>query len=201
MKPIHTLAITLAVVLIARLIGPYMDTLNVKENPHPKMRYDITLTVDGAPGPFDSVEGRALYKVSSLDCVPIKGYPMNPMRIPPDKRIPITFKRITDREYRATIYLDRWLDEDYFGLGVCRWSLVSMTTFLKANEAKFVTGVFVDSIISQASHVEYFTASQYRNDGPIKQERIFASPRLDQLELRYAMEAFGVTHQAKESFE
>jgi|GEM_PF-2561263 len=34
-----------------------MKDPNIKQNPHPEMRSDITLTIQSAPGPFDVVAG------------------------------------------------------------------------------------------------------------------------------------------------
>lgn len=35
------------------------------------MRYEITMAIQGAPGPFDAVSGFVQYKVSNDHCVPL----------------------------------------------------------------------------------------------------------------------------------
>ncbi|MQQ99823.1 hypothetical protein [Glaciimonas soli] len=47
-----------------------MNTPDIKQNPHPKMRYEITLTIKDAPGPFDAVTGFMQYDVTNEQCSP-----------------------------------------------------------------------------------------------------------------------------------
>ena len=57
-------------------------------------------------------------------------------RSQPTKMIPIETSRIDATHFRATFYLDGLLDEDYYGKGVCHWSLIDVSVGFKATEAK-----------------------------------------------------------------
>jgi hypothetical protein len=118
------LAIFLAITTAA--CGQAMKQPDIKLNPQPKMRYELTLSVHDAPGPFESVSGFMQYEVQNeQECVPadvISGHHQR-LSIDPD----IEFKRLGDSQtYKGTVYLDLVQDGDYYGLGVCRWKMVGL---------------------------------------------------------------------------
>ncbi|MBI0301500.1 hypothetical protein JBE04_45470, partial [Streptomyces sp. PRKS01-29] len=49
---------------------------------------------------------------------------------------PITLHKVSENEYRGTFYLDRMLDEDYYGRGVCHWTLTGVGAMLRATTSK-----------------------------------------------------------------
>ena len=182
-----------------------MNHPDIKHNPDPKMRYEITVTIEGAPGPFDSMEGRALYEVNNKACVPEKGGPLNPLRIPPHTDVPFSLTRISDHQYQGTIYLDLLKDEDYFGLGVCHWSMISLTTFLKVKKTNFSPGIVTDEIISAKPSVRYYLQSDYTHASPSRERDVSGRPQ----KLANGPEGYGpqeqgnimsVTIRARESF-
>lgn len=136
-------------------------TPDIKQNPHPAMRYDVTITITGAPGPFDSVGGFMQYEVTNKACVPETGGPMNPMRLAPMSNPPIVFTKVADNIYKGTVYADYFLDEDYFGLGVCHWSLVNVSAELKIRNITLVPSISPDELFSQKSIPTYFVRQMY----------------------------------------
>lgn len=56
-------AMLLSLALITSACGSSMKTPDIKQNSHSKMRYEVTLTVNSAPGPFDAVMGFVQYTV------------------------------------------------------------------------------------------------------------------------------------------
>ena len=106
-----------------------------KLNPSPRKAYELVLRLHNPPGSFAVVEGVAQYDVSNeAQCGYIEPATGAPARITSQE--PVTLRRVTDNEYRGTVYLDRMLDEDYYGRGVCRWEFSGASAMLKATGAE-----------------------------------------------------------------
>ena len=140
-----------------------MTDLNIRRNPAPQQRYEVTLEIKDAPGPFEVVEGFMQYEVRDDQCVPkdpVSG--AHPQR--PKQTIPAQYERVTENTYRATIYTDLLLDDDYFGLGLCPWKLVATRAALRAKaayETRFVTDLSLDELKRQQRKFLYFPKSEY----------------------------------------
>ncbi len=102
-----------------------------KLNPAPKQGYELVLTLKDAPGPFAVVEGVAQYDARNYAAcgriVPATG---TAGRITSQE--PIALRQVDKNEYRGTFYLDRMQDEDYYGRGVCHWTLTGVGAMLRA---------------------------------------------------------------------
>lgn len=106
-----------------------------KLNPAPRQAYVFVLKIDGAPGPLGIVEAVAQYDVANEDqCGRIQPGSGTPGRITSQE--PVALRRVSDTEYKGTIYLDRMQDEDYYGKGVCRWEFTGASAMLKATGAE-----------------------------------------------------------------
>lgn len=140
----------LALVLLAAC-SPYADAERdvaaggrglAKLNPAPKQAYELVLTLKDAPGPFAVVEGVAQYDASNYaDCGRIVPATGTAGRITSQE--PVTLNKVGENEYRGTFYLDRMQDEDYYGRGVCHWSLTGVGAMLRATtgeaDTRFLT--------------------------------------------------------------
>lgn len=116
-----------------------------KLNPAPKQAYELVLTLKDAPGPFAIVEGVAQYDVSNYeDCGRILPATGTASRMTSQE--PVTLHKASENEYRGTFYLDRMLDEDYYGRGACHWLLKGVGAMLRATngeaDTRFLT--FID---------------------------------------------------------
>ncbi|RDS83379.1 hypothetical protein [Dyella psychrodurans] len=156
---------SLLVLSTTMLLASCKDTQNVdaKLNPHP-IPYEITLIIDGAPGPFDSVGGFMQYEVTNLDCVPETGGPFNPLRLSPKADPRIIFQKMSNNVYRGTVYVGYFQDEDYFGLGVCHWSLNAATVELKINKLTMVSYLDPEQLPAQKPVTTYFVREDYLNN-------------------------------------
>jgi hypothetical protein len=152
-------SLILSLALITSACGSPMKTPDIKQNPHPKMRYEITMTIQGAPGPFDAISGFVQYKVSNDRCVPLT--PISGATLPPEKSVPLELSHVSDNVYKGTLYVDLLQDEDYYGLGVCHWAVVAATVSLKVKKADFSPDLFADGILKQASETRYFSKKQF----------------------------------------
>jgi len=179
-----------------------MKTPDIKQNPHPKMRYEITLKIQGAPGPFESVSGNMAYEVANEQCTPFDKF-VGIYHRPPTQYLPITLERTNDHGYRGTIYLDVLQDEDYYGLGVCHWRLMNASIMLKAGKMVFTPYMDLDQIAAQQSAVQYFHKSDYSGDASKdggSAARIPGTLAAEYLE-QHPEKRFSITMSAKESFE
>ncbi len=102
-----------------------------KLNPSPRKAYELVLRLKDAPGDFAVVEGVAQYDVSNEDqCGHIEPATGTAARITSQE--PVELRKVADGEYRGTVYIDRMLDEDYYGRGVCKWEFTGAGAMLKA---------------------------------------------------------------------
>lgn len=162
MKRFLMLAMLAAFVVFLYRCGVFMVDPDVQVNPHRKMRYEITLTIDGAPGPFDGAEGFVQYEVTNDECVPVTGAPMNSMKLTPKFRLPLDVQKKSDTIYTATVYADYPRDEDYYGLGECHWSLIAVGMVMKINDTRLVSHLGAESMFSQRAENTYFLENHYR---------------------------------------
>ena len=135
-----------------------------KLNPNPKQAYEIVLTIENAPGPFAVVEGRAQYDVINEDeCGHVNPTSGTAERITSNE--PFVLKKVSDTEYRGTIYFDLMQDEDYYGRGVCRWEMTEVRAKLRASGAEgetyFVPSISRDKVVGGDVVNLYFWSGRY----------------------------------------
>ena len=137
-----------------------MKTPDIKQNPHPTKRYEITIEIKGAPGPFDSVNGFALFQVDNVECAPVE--PSAGVHLTPQKSVPLALTRVGNT-YKGTFYGDQLLDENYFGLGVCHWALASAGVNLNVQKVVFSAGLVVNEINAQKPLTTYYANASYHD--------------------------------------
>ncbi|MCC8626059.1 hypothetical protein G8D19_23210 [Xanthomonas vesicatoria] len=147
--------------------SPYnVDTDPVyRKNPHPAQAYRITMTIEDAPGAFNSISGTAFYAMTNRDaCTPIDrslGFSTKQK----EDAIPIHFDKTSDMTYVGTIYADGMVDADYYGKGVCVFELSGVGISLKATgkkeETRFQPVLFKSEIYSSTPKITYFWKGRY----------------------------------------
>jgi len=171
-----------------------------KLNPAPKRAYVITMTLKDAPGPFTSVEGIAQYTVeNSAECgkkIPVAGvFP----RITTNE--PFEMTRVSDSEYRGTLYTDLVLDEDYFGRGVCRWAFVEARVRLRATnderDTRFVPSLVAESIRDGEGDTKHFWKENYPRVPAYDAYPEIGEASLDRIPLDRHGEFFSITLKAE----
>ncbi|SDQ36655.1 hypothetical protein SAMN05428982_0840 [Pseudoxanthomonas sp. CF385] len=135
-----------------------------KINPSPRRGHIIAMTLEDAPGVFASIEGVAQYTVeNATECgekVALSGaFP----RISTSE--PFVLTKVSENEYRGTVYEDLIVDEDYFGRGVCRWKFSSVSVHLSATtdgaDTKFIPSIDSILVASSGSEAKYFWKARY----------------------------------------
>lgn len=137
----------------------------IKRNPNPTA-YEITMTIENAPGPFGIVEGVMQYETALNDpCMPYLGG-MAGTRMRLKEHVPVTLMPIGEDKYRGIYYTDLLVDEDYYGLGVCHWSMIAARVSLAAGvvtegETRFFENIFYDDLVSKDRVKVYFWKQHY----------------------------------------
>ena len=103
-----------------------------KTNPEPRDRYEITVELVDPPPGIQGISGMANFSIPDVICMrspdPIAGYTPGS-----HYEHPFELEPIGDNTYRGHIYLDWPIDEDYYGLGVCRWKLAAFEILMPRN--------------------------------------------------------------------
>ncbi|HEY0659733.1 MAG TPA: hypothetical protein VGD21_00185, partial [Lysobacter sp.] len=138
----------------------------VRRNPRPQERYEITMTIRDAPGPLTNIGGSVQYNVDNwLDCMPEKfDFPLGVHREKPEEFLPLSFERIAENVYRTEIAADALRDEDYHDLGVCRWKLTAVTPRLYGKTVRFIPTLFLEELRAQKPKTLYFSSRTYFAD-------------------------------------
>lgn len=154
-------ALALFVALTSTACGSSMKTPHIKQNPNPRLRYHITLKVDDAPGPFDAIRAFANYRVTNERCVPMT--PVTGATIEPQETVPLSLTRGADGAWHGTVFMDHFLDEDYYGLGVCHWELVAVGAKLTAGNQDFSPAIYLEEIKDGQPVHRYFSSKAYHD--------------------------------------
>jgi hypothetical protein len=133
-------------------------------NPAPTRAYQVTLRIHGAPGTFQHVQGSAQYDVvNEEECGYIEPATGTASRITSQE--PLELKRVSDSEYQGTLYLDRMLDQDYYGRGICRWEFTGAGALLKATgaheETRFLTFVDAAELVAGRVHERHYPQDDF----------------------------------------
>jgi len=135
----------------------------IQRNPHPTA-YEVTLAIKDAPGPFEVVKAAMQYEVLDKQCLPDLGG-MAGTRASLLEWVQVELSKQADGTYRGEIYDGLLKDEDYYGLGVCHWSLVTVQFKLQAHDneedARFSHHIFHDDIRVGADIQAYFWNGRY----------------------------------------
>jgi hypothetical protein len=140
-----------------------------RQNPNPSQAYRITMRLDDPPGPFGSMVALAQYDVTETQCLPPPRENHGHKWPVPTEDVPIELTRVSDHEYTGIVYVDRMLDEDYYGRGVCHWQLIKARVHLKATgsakgETLFIPGISLVKIVASGSERTFFWNGHYPGD-------------------------------------
>lgn len=154
--------IAAAVVLAGAATACAHKEPEIQLNPEPRERYEITMTIQDAPGPFTDIGGWVQYDVSNKDCAPTRETFQTVHYLTPEKFfLPLTFREVGDGVYTAEVAVDALLDEDYFGLGVCRWRMTFANAALKGRSVKFTPLLGLEQLRSEKPQTLYFSKRTY----------------------------------------
>jgi len=113
--------------LAALLLGACSKTPEspvAKTNPNPTQRYEITVELVDPLQDIREVSGVAHFGVSTRACLPYREK-IARVTIGASYAREFPLVRVGDNTYKGHIFLDWPVDEDYYGLGVCKWELAT----------------------------------------------------------------------------
>ena len=136
-------------------------SLDIRDNPVPKHRYEVTLEIHQPPGPFESTaRGWVHYRVDNSRC--LTPTPSEGTTIFPEKTVEFNVTRVSATVYRGTIFLDSLQDQDYYRLGVCHWNVNTLGIELKANGVKFNTAMGGSDLLAGKQVTTYYVVADYQ---------------------------------------
>ena len=146
-----------------------------RKNPRPADIYDLTITINDPPGPFQVVEGWVQYQITNMDCLPPANFFSGVQTTPISTSLPIKLERTGSGRYQGRVALDGLINGDYFGHGICRFMTVGPAIRLKAtgaaDETRFIASVDAEDM---ADAVE-LTSLYWRGHYP-REEKIAGYP-------------------------
>jgi hypothetical protein len=89
--------------------------------PNPTEMYDMTVTVEGAPGQFIAARGSHRFQVRKLSCLPqtfFTGVPAVAWGMYHE----VAYRQTAPNTFVARVTLDKYIPHDDYGLGVCEWA-------------------------------------------------------------------------------
>jgi hypothetical protein len=145
----------------AAMAAPVPD-VQARQNPAPKRTYALALRFTGLPAAVTRLSVTANYAVDNLDCVPVDyTRAIGGIRLPPEQRIELTLQKIDDNTYATTVSEDAFLDEDYYGLGVCHWALGTASVHFHSPSTQFVGGISADQLTAEGEVTEHYLVRDF----------------------------------------
>lgn len=130
--------------------------------------YEITLRIESAPGPFEIVRAAMSYRVENERCLPRLGG-MSGTRVSARQFVEIELQRTGPAAWHGRFYDDLFVDEDYYGLGVCKWRLAGVSIEMRAagsaGETRFSEFLFPADLAPGAAVTAYFSDRHYPRAG------------------------------------
>lgn len=127
---------------------------NIQLNPAPAMRHEVFFTVNDPTVTFDNVEAFASYQVTNEACV--AKVPISGDRFAPTDHVPLNARKVDKSTYSVIVVGDLLRDEDYFGLGFCHWSLMSVSLIGHKGASELGAGILGTEIYSGAESLTYY---------------------------------------------
>lgn len=148
-------------------------TVLARPTENPKLGHAITLRFADLPGPIAALSGTADFEVANSECVAID-YELAPggVRIVPRHRQTLTWTRGEDGSYRAVVYEDAFVDENYFKIGLCRWRLQFITVRFRSPATEFVGVASLDDVRTGSNVVQHYLAHDWTAK-PAAMDRVF----------------------------
>ena len=148
-------ALAIGIGIASTACGGNTEDPKIQLKPNASVRYEITVNVEDLPGRFDTVAAFANYKVTNEACVPMT--PVSGVKRAPIKRIDLDLLTVDEHTFKAEVFVDRLLDEDYFGRGVCHWSLVAATFTGTRGKTQFHSPLAQIPLTDQTTQTRFYS--------------------------------------------
>lgn len=163
MLALLTAGVAVAAGLSAPSSGEAQPAVQPKASKEPDKAHRVEIRFDGLPGPLAAVSGRTTYKVANLDCIPADhNRAIGGIRLAPEHDIEIDWQRAEDGSQSAIVRERPLLDESYFGLGVCRWELQTITVHFTSARTKFVGGINAEQMRGGVVSTQHYLVRDFQ---------------------------------------
>lgn len=133
---------------------------DVKLTQNPVQSYRLDIGFQDAPGPLTKIRALAFYRADNIPCA--KPQPLSGAVLAPEHELPLTLEKLDDNRYRAIFHRDALRDEDYFGIGVCKWQLQNIALYFSSPTTDFTAALPVPKADAARLEVEeYFLNRDY----------------------------------------
>lgn len=144
--------------LLALLLGACAKTPEspvAKTNPNPTQRYEITVELIDPPRDIQKITGVAKFGVGTRACLPYREK-IARVTIGASYKREFALIRAGESTYKGHIFLDWPIDQDYYGLGVCKWEITGVNAILaRGNELTQTPRLTRTEVTSQSRKVSY----------------------------------------------
>lgn len=135
--------------------SPRFEPPVAKTNPNPAQGYEITVELVDPPADIRSIAGEAHFGVSSRACLPYQDR-IARVTIGTSYIKKFALTRIDAHTYQGRIFLDWPIDEDYYGLGMCKWRIATVDAVLTRENGLVQTTYLNESeVVSESSSLSY----------------------------------------------
>lgn len=132
----------------------------VRRTPAPLESYVISAAFEALPLAVESFSGVARFSVSNPECAPLDaGRAYGGVRLTPRHEVVLEWRRTGDGVYHAKADLDALRDEDYYGLGVCRWRFDGVEVGFSVGASRFVHALSAEDVRGQNVRRGYYLVS------------------------------------------
>lgn len=142
------------------------DGYVVQLNPSAKQAYQLRATLQDVPSTLSSISAIAQYDViNPVECGKYHALAGTHLSMTSDQ--PVELSKLSASEYGGDFYLDRLLDQDYFGRGVCHWALSEVRLLIHGpapEDSVAVAGLPVKMIQAGQARSRYFWKGHYPQD-------------------------------------
>jgi hypothetical protein len=142
-------------------IAAPVPEIDVRQKTSPKQQHDVVFTFNGLPDAISDVTATADYAVDNIECVP--PHVGSGARLRPEHSLSLVLQRIDRNKYATTVYADAIEDEDYYRLGVCKWSLNWTTLRFHSATTAFVGAIAMDQMQAGKPLVLHYLVSDFQN--------------------------------------
>jgi len=133
------------------------------ENPSASEVFTFEVWAEGAPRPITSATMTAYYQVMDSSCLPSKPI-SGASAVSWNHLIPTEVKPLGDGRFATTLFNDRFLDTDLYGLGVCDWELVFVETILNDGAVRIRhtgSGAIAEASIDQQTDFGAYSVAEF----------------------------------------
>lgn len=150
-----TLLCASLMILLLGACAKVPDSPKARVNPNPTQRYEITVELIDPPPDIQKVTGIAHFGVGTRACLPYREK-IARVTIGASYEKEFSLIRTSENTYQGHIFLDWPIDEDYYGLGTCKWIITGIdTTLTRTNGFNQLANLYGSEVTSESWNLSY----------------------------------------------